>query len=39
VGENKVLLFTQKTKLRPDAEIECHERLGGLLRYYHRKAA
>ena len=24
---------------RPDDEIKCHERLGGLLRYYHRDAA
>ena len=39
MGENKVLLFLQKTKSRPDAAIECHQRLGGLLRYYHRKAA
>ena len=23
----------------PDAAIECHERLGGLLRYYLRKVA
>ena len=37
VGENKVLLFPQKVKSRA-AAIECHERLGGLLRYYHRKA-
>ena len=39
VGENKVLLFLQKVKSRADAAIECHQRLGGLLRYYHRKAA
>ena len=36
---SNVLLFPQKVKSRPDAAIECHERLGGLLRYYHRKAA
>jgi len=24
---------------QPDGDIECHERLGGLLRYYHRTAA
>ena len=23
----------------PDGEVECTERLGGLLRYYHRTAA
>ena len=38
-GMSKVLLFPQKEKSRPDAAIECHERLGGLLRYYHYKAA
>ena len=38
-GKSNVLLFPQKRKTRPDAAIECHERLGGLLRYYHRKAA
>ena len=38
-GKSNVLLFPQKTKSRADAAIECHERLGGLLRYYHRKAA
>jgi hypothetical protein len=34
-----VLLFPQKLKSRPDAAIERHERLGGLLRQEHRKAA
>ena len=34
-----VLLFLQKVKSRADDAIECHERLGGLLRYYHRNAA
>ena len=29
-----MLLFPQKVKSRPDAAIECHQRLGGLLRYY-----
>jgi hypothetical protein len=38
-GKSNVLLFPQKEKSRPDAAIECHERLGGLLRYYHREAA
>ena len=38
-GKGNVLLFPQQTKSRPDAAIACHERLGGLLRYYHRKAA
>jgi len=31
--------FPQKAKLRPGDAIKCHERLGGLLRYYHGKAA
>ena len=39
MGENKVLLFPQKVKSRSDAAIECHERLGGILPFYHRKAA
>ena len=38
MGKNNVLLFPQKVKSRA-AAIECHERLSGLLRYYHRKAA
>ena len=38
-GKGNVLLFLRQTKSRPDAAIECHERLGGLLRFYHRKAA
>ena len=38
-GRSNTLLFAQKTKLRPGAAIECHERLGGLLRDSHRKAA
>ena len=39
MGKNKVLLFLQKTKSRAYAAIECHERFGGLLRYYQRNAA
>ena len=38
-GKSNLLLFPQKVKSRSDAAIECHQRLGGLLRYYHRKAA
>ncbi len=33
------MLFSQNVKSHLDDAIECHERLGGLLRYYHRKAA
>ena len=42
VAENRNLMEPLKGRLRltgPDAVIECHERLGGLLRYYHRMAA
>ena len=39
MGENNVLLFLQKVKSHLDDAIECHERLSGLLRYYHGKAA
>ena len=38
-GKSNVLLFPQKTKPPITADIECQERLGGLLRYYHRQAA
>ena len=38
-GKSNVLLFPQRMKSCPDAAIACHERLGGLLRYCHRKAA
>ena len=37
-GKSNVLLFPQKAKSHITADIEC-QRLGGLLRYYHRKAA
>ena len=40
-GKGNVLLFpcgeVPTTKQGPS--IRCHERLGGLLKYYHRKAA
>ena len=42
VAENRNLMEQLKGRLRltgPDAAIECRQRLGGLLRYYHRKAA
>ena len=38
-GKDNVLLFPQKAKPQITADIECHQRLGGLLCYYHRKAA
>ena len=38
-GKGNVLLFPPKAKLHITADIECHQRLGGLLGHYHRKAA
>ena len=38
-GKGNVLLLPQKAKPQITADIECHQRLGGLLCYYHRKAA
>ena len=38
-GKGNVLLFPQQAKSHITADIECHQRLGGLLRCYHRKAA
>ncbi len=33
------LIFPEKTAAKPSAPIECRQRLGGLLKYYHRQAA
>ena len=40
-GKDNVLLFPTATKAmnRVDGSINCKERLGGLLKYYHREAA
>ena len=40
-GKDNVLLFPTATKAinRVDGSVGCKERLGGLLRYYHREAA
>jgi hypothetical protein len=40
-GKNNVLLFPDATKAvnHVDGSVDCKERLGGLLKYYHRKAA
>ena len=40
-GKNNVLLFpsTSAPEARIDASVACRERLGGLLKYYHREAA
>ena len=38
-GKRYLLIDPGKEVGQTDGEIECHERLGGLLRYYHRSAA
>jgi putative transposase len=38
-GKGNVLLFPRATNARRDGPLQCRERLGGLLRYYHREAA
>jgi hypothetical protein len=40
-GKGSLLLFPTATQARNrvDGSIGCKERLGGLLKYYHRKAA
>jgi hypothetical protein len=34
-----VLLFRRGTNIRREQRMQCRERLGGLLRYYHQEAA
>ena len=38
-GKGNVLLFPRGTNIHRDGPIQCRERLGGLLHYYHREAA
>jgi hypothetical protein len=38
-GRGNVLLFPRATAQQREGPVRCRERLGGLLRYYHRKAA
>jgi transposase InsO family protein len=39
-GRGNVLLFPRDTNIRHDLQpVQCRERLGGLLRYYHQEAA
>ena len=38
-GKDNVLLFPQVRATRAENPVQCRERLGGLLRYYHREAA
>jgi putative transposase len=38
-GRGNVLLFPRMTAWQREGPVRCRERLGGLLRYYHREAA
>jgi putative transposase len=38
-GKGNALLFPRGTNIRRDGPVQCRERLGGLLRYYHQEAA
>ena len=38
-GKGNVLLFPRGTNIRREGPVQCRERLGGLLRYYHQEAA
>jgi putative transposase len=38
-GKGNVLLFPLMTDRQREGPVQCRERLGGLLRYYHREAA
>ena len=38
-GKGNALLFPRATNQQREGPVRCRERLGGLLRYYHREAA
>ena len=38
-GKSNVLLFRRVTETRREEPVQCRDRLGGLLRYYHQEAA
>jgi putative transposase len=38
-GKDNVLLFSRNTEIHREGAVQCRERLGGLLRYYHQEAA
>ena len=38
-GKGNVLLFPSANDRQREGPVRCHERLGGLLRFYHREAA
>jgi putative transposase len=37
--KDNVLLFPRNTDIHHERAVQCRERLGGLLRYYHQEAA
>ena len=38
-GKDNLLLFPRRDHSHDEGEVTCQERLGGLLKFYHRKAA
>ena len=38
-GKGNVLLFPRGADIRREQAVQCRQRLGGLLRYYHQEAA
>jgi putative transposase len=38
-GKDNVLLFPRRANTHRDGHVQCRERLGGLLHYYHQEAA
>src|SRR5262245_36329691 len=38
-GKGNILLFPRDKDIRREPRVQCRERLGGLLRYYHQQAA
>jgi transposase InsO family protein len=38
-GKGNVLLFPRGTSIHRDGPVQCRERLGGMLRFYHQEAA
>ena len=38
-GKSNVLLFCRATETRRAEPVQCRERLGGILNYYHQEAA
>lgn len=38
-GKGNILLFPRRANIHHEKPVQCRERLGGLLRYYHQEAA